>query len=57
MEPAVLHFHLLNWIYFSHVKWNKSVYNLISDVKVYHSMFAVTDSVYVSIVQIYKYLT
>ena len=57
MEPGVLHFRLLNWIYFSHVKGNKSVYNLISDVKVHHSMSAVTDSVYVSIVQIYNYLT
>ena len=42
MEPVVLH---LNWIYFSHVKWNKSVCNLVLDVKVHHSMYAVTDSI------------
>ena len=33
MDPALLYFHLSNWIYFSLVKWNESVYNLISDVK------------------------
>ena len=40
-----------------HVKWKESVYNLISDVKVHHNMYTVTESVYVSTVQIYNYLT
>ena len=43
MEPALLHFHLLNWIHFNHLKRNESVYNLISDVTVHHSVYAVTD--------------
>ena len=54
MKPSVLHFHLSNWIYFNHVKWNESVYVLIWYVTEHHSMYAVTDSVHVSIVQIYR---